>query len=120
VHELRRLVSPGTIGLMDTSLGQEDAMTFTFEVAEKLLRVEALTREIMACELLVARQAWALHGGPVATGLQEQAHTLQTTVEAVEHDRPLGADIGRIIDLLDSGAFHDVSGPGSSHGPSDA
>ncbi|GAC1334454.1 MAG: hypothetical protein NVSMB22_26910 [Chloroflexota bacterium] len=105
---------------MDTSLGQEDAMTFTFEVAEKLLRVEALTREIMACELLVARQAWALHGGPVATGLREQAHALQTTVEAVEHDRPLGADIGRIIDLLDSGAFHDVSGPGSSYGPSDA
>ena len=57
LNELRRLATPASVGVGDTSLGQEDAMTFAFEAAEKLRRVEELVRHVLACELLVARQA---------------------------------------------------------------
>jgi len=105
VNELRRLATPATIGLMDTSLGQEDAMTFSFEAAEKLRRVETLVRDVMACQLLVVRQAWALRGAPVATGLQDHFAQLAASIPPVEQDRPLGSDIGVLVALLRSGAF---------------
>jgi len=35
LNEVRRLAMPASVGLMDTSLGQEDAMTFAYEAAEK-------------------------------------------------------------------------------------
>lgn len=105
VNELRRLAMPATIGLMDTSLGQEDAMTFSFEAAEKLRRVESLLRDIIACQLLVVRQAWALRDTPVATGLQNHFIQLASSIPPVEQDRPLGPDIGVLVALLRSGAF---------------
>jgi len=105
VNELRRLAAPATIGLMDTSLGQEDAMTFSFEVAEKLRRVESLVRDVIACELLVVRQAWALRDAPEATGLHDHFVQLASTIPPVEQDRPLGSDIGVLVALLRSGAF---------------
>lgn len=57
IHELQRLAMPFSVGLVDTSLSQEDAMTFAFEAAQKLRRIEAPVREVMACELLTAHQA---------------------------------------------------------------
>jgi len=105
VNELRRLAAPATVGLMDTSLGQEDAMTFSFEAAEKLRRVESLVREVIACELLVIRQAWALRGSPVATGLHAHYVQLASSIPPVEQDRPLGPDISALVALLRSGAF---------------
>jgi len=105
INELRRLATPATIGLMDTSLGQEDAMTFSFEAAEKLRRVESLVQDVIACQLLVARQAWALRDGPVATGLQNHFVQLASVIPPVEQDRPLGSDIGVLVALLRSGAF---------------
>jgi len=97
VNELRRLAAPASVGLADTSLGQEDAMTFAFEAAAKLRRVEALTREVVACELLCARQAWALRGARPP----ELAARLVAEIAPVGVDRPLGPDLGRLVDLLE-------------------
>ncbi len=105
LNELRRLATPATIGLMDTSLGQEDAMTFSFEAAEKLHRVESLLRDVIACQLLVVRQAWALRDAPVATGLHDHFVQLASAIPPVEQDRPLGSDIGVLVELLCSGVF---------------
>lgn len=105
IHELRRLVIPASVGVMDTSLGQEDVMTFGFEAAEKLRRIEALVQEVVACELLTAHQALALGARKVAVGLSHQLALIRNTVQPVEEDRPLGADIGMLIELLDQGAF---------------
>ncbi len=96
VHELRRLATPASVGLAETSLGQEDAMTFGFEAAEDLRRVEALVREVAACELLTARQAWALRAQPMAAGLRPAAEAIEHAVAPVDTDRPL---------LLDGEAF---------------
>ncbi|MGH3088368.1 MAG: aromatic amino acid lyase, partial [Rubrobacteraceae bacterium] len=105
LNELRRLSAPASIGLADTSLGQEDAMTFAFEAAEKLRRVESLVRDITACELLVARQAWALRDGQVPEGLREVAQPVMDAVDPVNEDRPLGPDITRLIEMLERGEF---------------
>jgi histidine ammonia-lyase len=105
LNELRRLAVPASVGLADTSMGQEDAMAFTFEAAEKLRRVEALVREVVACELLCCRQAWALRSGPVAAGLAEHARILSGLVPPIERDRPLGPDIERLQGLLASDAL---------------
>lgn len=105
LNELRRFAAPASIGLVDTSLGQEDAMTFAFEAAEKLRRVEGLVRDVVACELLVARQAWALRGGPVAAGLEAIYRRVSGVVEPVEGDRPLGPDLTRLVGVLERGGF---------------
>jgi histidine ammonia-lyase len=105
LNELQRLATPASVGLMDTSLGQEDAMTFAFEAAEKLRRVETLAREVVACELLTAYQAWSLGPSRVAVGLAKHVELLKDTVEPVEEDRPLGGDITALVGLLGRGAF---------------
>lgn len=105
LNELRRLGAPASVGVGDTSLGQEDAMTFAFEAAEKLRRVEGLARDVLACELLAARQAWALRGEGTPAGLEEVARRLKGTVAPVEEDRPLGPDLTRLVGMLERGEF---------------
>jgi histidine ammonia-lyase len=80
-------------------------MTFGFEAAEDLRRVEALVRELVACELLTVRQAWALRAQPMAAGLRPAAEAIEHAVAPVDTDRPLGGDIDRLVALLDGGAF---------------
>jgi len=99
--EARRLATPASVGLADTSLGQEDAASFAPEAAEQLRRVEALVREVMACELLAARQAWWLRGRPPAPGLRPLAACLEELVAPVDRDRPLGPDLNRLAEALE-------------------
>jgi histidine ammonia-lyase len=101
IHELRRLAIPASVGLADTSLGQEDAMTFAFEAADDLRRVLPLVREVVACELLTARQAWALRAQPIAAGLGTTAGLIEKAVPVIEFDRPLGGDIDRLVAILE-------------------
>ncbi|MBA2714453.1 MAG: aromatic amino acid lyase [Rubrobacteraceae bacterium] len=110
LNELRRLATPASVGSTDTSLGQEDAMTFAFEAAEKLRRVEELVRDVLACELLVARQAWALRGTETPAGLVEVAGRLTEAVAPVEEDRPLGTDLSRLVGMLERGQFGETLG----------
>ena len=106
LHEARRLAAPASVGLADTSLGQEDAASFAPEAAEQLRRVEELVREVVACELLAARQAWWLHrttgAGPApAPGLAPLAACLEDLIAPVDRDRPLGPDLDRLIGALE-------------------
>jgi histidine ammonia-lyase len=107
LHEARRLAIPASVGQADTSLGQEDAASFAPEAAEQLRRVEELAREVVACELLAARQAWWLRaGGPrggttPAPGLRALAACLGDLVAPVHRDRPLGPDLDRLIGVLE-------------------
>jgi histidine ammonia-lyase len=99
--EARRLAAPASLGLADTSLGQEDAASFAPEAAEQLRRVEELVREVTACELLAARQAWWLRRRPPAPGLGPLAARLDGLVAPVDRDRPLGPDLDRLIVALE-------------------
>ena len=100
VNELRRLAVPATIGIGDTSLGQEDAQTFTFEAVSRLRRVEALVTDVLACEALCGRQARWLAGRTAPQGLRRAATTLDELVAPVTEDRPLGPDLDRLVDLM--------------------
>jgi histidine ammonia-lyase len=101
LHEARRLAAPASVGLADTSLGQEDAASFAPEAAEQLRRVQELAREVTACELLAARQAWWLRGGGPAPGLRPLAAFLEELVPPVDRDRPLGPDLERLVGALE-------------------
>jgi histidine ammonia-lyase len=104
LHEACRLAAPASVGQADTALGQEDAASFAPEAAEQLRRVEQLTREVVACELLAARQAWWLRdrrGGPPAGGLGALADRLEELAAPVERDRPLGPDLDRLVEALE-------------------
>jgi histidine ammonia-lyase len=105
VHRLRPLAAPASVGLVDTSMGQEDAMTFAFEAAEKLRVVEHALRDVIACELLTCRQVWALRSSPPAEGLHEYVAELADIVEPVERDRQLGPEIDGVAALVTMGAF---------------
>lgn len=105
VHRLRSMAAPATVGLADTSLGQEDAMTFGFEAAEKLRTVEHVLRDIIACELMVCRQAWALRSTPPAAGLRDYAAELGGIIEPIAEDRQLGREIDALAGLISIGAF---------------
>lgn len=102
VNELRRLASPASIGISDTSLGQEDAQTFTFEAAGRLRRVEELVTDVLACEVLCGRQARWLADTAAPAGLRHVAAALDDLVPPVAEDRPLGEDLDRLVDLLNS------------------
>ena len=80
-------------------------MTFGFEAAEKLRRVEALLRDVLACELLACCQAWTLRDVPPAAGLGEYVRALSAAVAPVERDRLLGLDVAELARLLESGLF---------------
>jgi histidine ammonia-lyase len=103
INELRRLSTPASLGVVDTSLGQEDAMTFAFDAAEKLRWVESLVRDVVACELLVVRQAWALREEPVPAGLRQAAQQIIEAVDPVDEDRPLEPDVARLVGMLEHG-----------------
>lgn len=100
VADLRRLAVPASLGLADTSLGQEDVQTFGFAAAESLRRAGDLALEVLAIELLTARQAWALRGRPPAPGLAALAGPLCEAVDPVDEDRPLGPDVDRVVALV--------------------
>ena len=101
LHEARHLTVPASAGQADTSLGQEDAASFAPEASEQLRRVEQLTREVVACELLAARQAWWLRETSPAGGLRPLAACLEDLVAPVARDRPLGPDLARVIEALE-------------------
>ncbi len=105
VHALRRLAMPATVGIVDSSMGQEDAMSFGFEAAEKLREAEHLVYDVLACELVVCRQAWALRGTAPAPGLRQYADELARQIEPIYTDRQLGTEIDALAGLLRAGAL---------------
>ncbi len=70
-HALRRLSLPAAIGAMETSNGQEDVQTFTWEAAGKLTKAVRLAREVVAAELLAVHQAFALSERTFRLGYRE-------------------------------------------------
>ena len=103
VNELRRLATPAALGISETSLAQEDAMTFSFEAAEKLRRSVALAREVAACELVCARQAMWLGELEPSEPLRDQIGPVFDIVAPCAEDRPLGPEIGAVVAWLEAG-----------------
>lgn len=100
IHYLRRLALPSAIGTLETSNGQEDVQSFSWEAVGVLGEAVRLTREVAACELLAVYQAFALSKRPVPQGLRDFLGSVAHVVPAIEADRPFGADLGRLLDTV--------------------
>jgi histidine ammonia-lyase len=100
VHSLRRLALPSAIGALETSNGQEDVQSFSWEAVGGLGEAIRLTREVVACELLAVQQAFALSKRSIPPGLQEFLAAVAAVVPPIEVDRPFGVDVGHLADLL--------------------
>ncbi|WP_112247910.1 aromatic amino acid lyase [Kribbella monticola] len=101
VHAMRRLSLPSAIGSVETSNGQEDVQSFSWEAAGGLAGAVRLAREVLACEVLTVFQACALAKRPVSLVLQAFLDSVATVVPPIEADRPFGVDLHRLsVELL--------------------
>jgi histidine ammonia-lyase len=97
VHAMRRLAAPASVGLIETSGGQEDVQSFAWEAAENLRMALRHARAVTACELLAAYQAFALTDQPAPARCQEALRWLASILGPIEADRPFGEDIERLL-----------------------
>ncbi|TDU89053.1 histidine ammonia-lyase [Kribbella voronezhensis] len=96
VHAMRRLSLPSAIGSVETSNGQEDVQSFSWEAAGGLAAAVRLAREVLACEVLAVFQATALAKRPVSLVLQAFLDSVAAVVPPIEADRPFGVDLHRL------------------------
>jgi histidine ammonia-lyase len=96
VHALRRLAQPSTVGLIETSGGQEDVQSFGWEAAESLRRAIRHGHAVASCELLTAYRAVTLSPHPVPPGCRPLMAALAGVLGPIEADRPFGEDIERL------------------------
>ncbi|MFI5712886.1 aromatic amino acid lyase [Kribbella sp. NPDC051620] len=99
-HYLRRLAMPSAVGAMETSNGQEDVQSFSWEAVGVLGEAIRLTREVVACELLAVHQAFALSERPVPEGLQGLLDEVADVVPPIVADRPFGVDLARLLEYI--------------------
>jgi histidine ammonia-lyase len=97
VHAMRRLATATTVGLIETSGGQEDVQSFAWEAADKLRTALRHARAVTACELLVGYQAAALSGHQPPAGCRPMLRWLAQAIDPILADRPFGQDIERLL-----------------------
>ena len=97
VHAMRRLAVATPVGLIETSGGQEDVQSFSWEAAEKLRAALHHARAVAAGELLAGYQAAALSGRQPPPGCRALLDWLAGIVGPIDDDRPFGEDIEHLI-----------------------
>lgn len=98
VHALRRLAMPTSVGLIETSGGQEDVQSFAWEAAVNLRSALSRARAVAAAEALTAFRAASLAGPPLPPGSQALLDRLRRIVRPIDGDRQFGADIELLLD----------------------
>src|SRR5215469_11037223 len=97
VHALRRLAVPASIGLIETSGGQEDVQSFAWESAEALRGALRHAHVVTACELLTAFQACSISRRPAPAGCRPMLGRLAEIIAPIEADRPFGEDVEAVL-----------------------
>jgi histidine ammonia-lyase len=114
VHSLVRLSAPASLGVIETSLGQEDVQSFAVESLQALRQALDAVRDVLACELLALLQARRLQrrdeeshvsGGSPAGRLLDR---LDRAVAPGVRDRPFGRDVDTIRGLLERSGVDQV------------
>jgi histidine ammonia-lyase len=106
VHAMRLLATATSVGLIETSGGQEDVQSFAWEAVGKLSAALRHARAVTACELLAGYQAAMLSRRPVPAGCRALVDWLAGIIGPIDGDRPFGQDIERLIGrLADSDAL---------------
>jgi histidine ammonia-lyase len=101
IHSLRRLAVPASVGLIETSGGQEDVQSFAWAAADTLRAALYHAHVVTACELLAGYQACALSERAAPAGCRDLLARLAEIVGPIGADRPFGQDIERILRAYD-------------------
>ncbi len=109
LHALRRLATPATLGSIDTSAGQEDVQAFAPAAGEQLRAAASHLFAITAVELVTVSQARYLAGGEGVPGLRAAYGRVRSVVPPLDADRPLGAEVGRLIAACRAGFFTELA-----------
>jgi histidine ammonia-lyase len=100
VHRLRRVAIPSTVGAIETSFGQADVQTFSWEAAGNADDALAGAEDVLASELLIASQAVRLSERRPGPGLDAVLARLAEVVPAITGDRPFGQDVEALRALI--------------------
>ncbi|AMM21411.1 hypothetical protein AX769_16340 [Frondihabitans sp. PAMC 28766] len=99
VHELVRSSAPASLGLIETSLGQEDAQSFALEAAAACEKSLDGLRDVLACEMLAIVQARRLGGATANDAMWGQVDGILPPGTA---DRPFGLDVEALMGWIAS------------------
>lgn len=104
IHRVLGESAPFSLGLRETSFGQEDAQSFALEAYSATLRAAQGVRHVLACELLALVQVLRLDGdGPETLAHPDTVRLLRAAERAAApgvHDRRWGQDIASLIVML--------------------
>ncbi|MDP7029715.1 MAG: histidine ammonia-lyase [Phycisphaerales bacterium] len=103
-NELQTIAAPASVGNVPTSAGIEDYNSMGATAAGYLRIAVALTRQVVAIELLVAAEGIE-HQRPLRSGVGvEQTHAaVRAVVPPLTGDRPPGPDIEAVAGLIQDG-----------------
>jgi len=102
--ELKTLAHPASVDTIPTSGNKEDHVSMSMAAALKADRAVALTRDVLAIEMLCACQAIDLLDGLATSAPLARVHALvRRHVPTLGSDRPPSRDIREISRLLESG-----------------
>ncbi|MEU8225038.1 aromatic amino acid lyase [Kribbella sp. NPDC048915] len=99
-HQLRRLTLPTAISTVETSNGQEDVQSFSWEAVGILTEAIRLTRITTACELLAVHQAFTLSTRDIPPNLRPFFEAVAEAVPPIHTDRPFGQDLTTLLTIL--------------------
>ena len=101
--ENRLLAAPASLGMSDTSAGQEDVQAFAPLAAEQLGRLLANVELALAYELVALRQARDLRDSPLPPPLERVCELVAERVPPLVEDRPLGVEVESVREIVRSG-----------------
>ena len=100
---------PASVDSITTSGNKEDFVSMGMTAANKLLRVVANTRNVLAIEALAVAQALDFRA-PLKPGKRGQAAhaAIRAVSPTISQDRILTQDFARVAELIASGKLADV------------
>ncbi len=106
VNEIKILAHPASIDSIPTSAGMEDFVSMGATSANKVLRILAEARQVVAIELLCAAQMLEFRKpSKPGDGVQRAFEIVRSYVPMLDHDRVLAPDIAIMSKAVKEGAF---------------
>jgi histidine ammonia-lyase len=99
-HQLRRAALSSVIGSIETSFGQEDVQSFSWEAAINAETAWAGVTDVLAGELFVAAQALVLSGREPGPRVGSALAAVAKVVAPIVGDRIFGPEIDAVRELL--------------------
>src|SRR5260370_946625 len=109
VNEIKILAHPASIDSIPTSAGMEDFVSMGATSANKVLRVLAEARQVIAIELLCGAQMLEFRKpSKPCDGVQKAFEIVRSYVPMLDHDRVLAPDIATMSRAVKEGAFDEL------------